>query len=256
MRTTIKAVMIVGALLTVTRVIRADPFLNPPEQTHPRWQTPYPYQRNIMVGFDTDPHFWPDHITSPTPDDRKALTPSVVVHQGVDDAQLYASDWMSGNVDPPNGGFTAWLDNDTETDTNRQGILVLNGQAGTTFTLTWHIDNWDRPWAEKHFFAEAEFYTTANIGMDQVISSSGQVEPLVGNYEDLGGGWSRWHSWTTLAPNPVWEEMVNTITFEQPGLLLLDFMHVATECVPEPPAITMLGASACILLVVRGRTRS
>ncbi len=225
----------------------ADPFINPPELNHPDWVTPFPYQRNIMVGFDTDPHYWPDHVTSPTPDARKALTPMVVHHEGTDDAQLYPSDWLSGDVQGT-GGYTGWMATDTLTGTDRQGILSLDApNANTTFTLTWHIDNWDRPWEEKHFFVEAEYYTTGNLGMDELISSTGQIEVLDSHYQLLPDGWVRWYSWATLTPNPVWEEMVNTITFETPGTMLMDYMHIATECVPEPSTLLLLGMGSFLL---------
>ncbi|KPK50836.1 MAG: hypothetical protein AMK72_01215 [Planctomycetes bacterium SM23_25] len=241
------------AILAVGAVATAEPFCNSPELCHPDWVTPFPYQRNIMVGFDTDPHFWPDHISSPTPDARKALTPSVVHHEGTDDARLYPSDWLSGDVEPPGGGITWWLDADTVTGTDRQGILVLEGEAGSTFTLVWHIDNWDRPFEEKHFFVEAEYYATGNLGQDNLISSSGQIEVLAPHYETLPDGWVRWSSWATLVPNPVWEEMVNEVIFEVPGMLLLDHMHIATECVPEPATLGLLGLGG--LMLIRRRRR-
>lgn len=255
MKRRILAGVVVVALLSVAGIVEADPFVNTPELNHPNWATPFPYQRNIMVGFDTDPHLWPDHISSPVPNTRKALTPSVVRHQGIDDQTLYPSDWLAADVQPSNAGFTEWLETDTETGSNRQGILVLNGQSDSTFSLVWHIDNWDQPRQEKHFFVEAEFYTTGREGIDELLSSTGQLEMLSQNLEMLPDGWVRWHSWATLTPNPEWEEMVNTITFEQPGMLLLDFMHIATECVPEPSTIALLGISVLGLIAFTGRNR-
>lgn len=258
MKTNIRAVAVLGAvvaLLAAGGVAKAETFFNLPESNHPDWVTPFPYQRNIMVGFDTDPHSWPDHITSPTLGERKALTPSVVHHEGIDDDRLYASDWLGGDVQPPTGGSTLWLATDTETGTNRQGIFVMDGNAGSTFTLVWHIDNWDLPREEKHFFVEAEYYTTSNVGLDELISSSGQIEVLAPHYETLPSGWVRWYSWATLTPNPEWEEMVNTVTFEDPGKLLLDYMHIATECVPEPSTCVLLGTGALVLLGFAWRRR-
>lgn len=257
MKRTILLIAIAAAVTWLGTTAQADPFVNPPELNHPDWVTPFPYQRNIMVGFDTDPHFWPDHITSPTPDARKALTPLVVHHEGTDDAQLYPSDWLGGEVQPPTGGYTSWLDTDTVTGTDRQGILVMNAdEPDTTFTLVWHIDNWDRPWEEKHFFVEAEYYGTGNLGKDELISSSGQIEVLTPHYEALPDGWARWSSWATLVPNPEWEEMVNTVTFEESGMLLLDYMHIATECVvPEPSTFALLGVGALALLAFAWRRR-
>ena len=227
---------------------QADPFVNPPELNHPDWVTPFPYQRNILVGYDTDPHQWPDHVTSPAPDERKALTPDVVHHEGMDDPVLYPSDWLAEDVQPPSAGFTDWLADDTITGTPRQGILVMDGQADSQFTLIWHIDNWDWPREEKHFYAEAEYYTTGNLGIDQLLSSTGQIEVLTADYENLADGWIRWRGWATLVPNPEWEEMINVVTFEDPGIVLMDYMHIATECVPEPTtlALLVLGLTMCL----------
>ena len=51
----------------------------------------------------------------------------------------------------------------------------------------------------------------------------------------------RWWSWATLVPNPQYEEMVNTITINDAGgKLLIDYMHIATECVPEPATLGLL----------------
>ncbi len=111
------AVWVVGFCTSVA----AAAFINPPELNHPDRGTPFPYQRNILVGFESDPHAWPDPITSPTPDERKAPTPSVVHHEGTDDAVLYSSDWFGGDVQPPNAGSTSWLNTDTWTGTQTQG---------------------------------------------------------------------------------------------------------------------------------------
>jgi hypothetical protein len=256
MNINVKALAVLTAMVLLSAaggVVEAAPFINPPELNHPDWVTPFPYQRNILVGFDTDPHFWPDHITSPIPDARKVLSPDVVHHEGTDDAQLYHSDWLGGEVVPPMGGYTDWLYMDTVTGTARQGMLMMEALSpNTTFTLVWHIDNWDRPREEKHFFVEAEYYGTGNVGFDELISSTGQVELLPPQYETLENGWVRWRSWATLVPNPLWEEMVNTVTFENPGLLLIDYMHIGTECVPEPATLGLL-AVGCILVVRRKR---
>ncbi len=235
------AITAMAVVVCLSQVSVAAPFVNPPESNCPQWVTAFPYQRNILVGFDTDPHQWPDHVTSPTPGERKALTPDLVHHEGTDDPVLYPSDWIAGNVDPSTNGYTEWMPIDTETGSNRKGILALHGSAGTTITLVWHIDNWDRPYKEKHFYAEVEFYTTGNDGIDELISSTGQIETLDAHYEVLADGWVRWWSWATLVPNPEWEQMVNTITFQEDGFLLMDYMHIATECVPEPASITLLG---------------
>ena len=255
-----KRLMLVAVILTAVAVANAAPFHNPPELNHPDWGTPFPYQRNILVGFDTDPHTWSDHITSPTPGQRVALTPSVIHHEGTDDLQLYPSDWLGGDVTPVGSGFTGWLDIDTVTGSNRQGLLRLEATQATkeqpvVFTLVWHIDNWDRPWEEKHFFAEAEFWSNVSgtQNTDELFSANDSFL-LDDNaiYEELefleGQHWGRWHSWGTLIPNPEYEEMINTVVFTEPGIMLIDYMHIATECVPEPGSMALIGVGLLALM--------
>lgn len=227
---------------------QADPLFNRPELNHPGWVTDFPYQRNIMVGFNTDPHSWPDHESSPGLGDRKALTADVIHHEGVDDEQLYRSDWLGGET--TGNGYSGWVDTDP-THPGRQGMLKLavdKDMGGTTLSLIWHIDNWDRPREEKHFFAEAEYYTTGNEGEDRLLSSVSSTLPvtLTPHTETLADGWIRWWAEGTLVPNPEWEEMVNVVEFDassSDSYLLIDYMHIATECVPEPatPVLLALG---------------
>jgi len=245
-----------AAIVLCSGVARGDHFHNPPELDVPGWVTPFPYQRNIMIGFDTDPHTWPDHITSPVPGAHKALTPLVVHHEGTDDHQLYPSDWLGGEVEPAQAGYTEWLATDTETGTNREGILAFYAEQPGTFTLTWHIDNWDRPREFKNYYVEIEYFSTGNSGLDQLVSSTGQIEPLPPHNQGLANGWVRWRSWATLEPNPVYEEMVNIVTFDAtqiPGMLLIDYVHIGTECVPEPGSAVFMVCG--VLAVLRRRAR-
>ena len=239
-------------VLFAAGVAEAEPFINPPELNHPDWMTPFPYQRNINARFDTDPHSWPDHVSSPLPGERKAMTPLTVHHEGTDDHLLYPSDWLGGDVQPVGAGITSWLDVDTVTGSNRQGLLKLEAtqasvQQPAIFTLIWHIDNWDRPWEEKHFFAEAEFWSnvTGAQNTDEIVSEHDSYlldDNAVHEQLELAAGfrWGRWHSWGTLVPNPAYEEMINTIVFTEPGIMLIDYMHIGTECVPEPATLSLL----------------
>ena len=256
-------IAIAAAVTWLGTTAEADPFVNPPELNHSDWATVFPYQRNIKIGFETDPHFWPDHTTSPQPGDRKALTPLVVDHEGTDDGQLYESDWLGGHA--TGNGYTGWVDTDPAYP-DRQGMLKLAVNAGrgeTVISLVWHIDNWDQPREEKHFFAEAEYYTTGNTGQDLLFSSesSGVPVTLTPHTETLDDGWTRWWAEATLVPNPEWEEMVNVVEFAasatDDSYMLIDYMHIATECVPEPSAIVLLGMGVLGLLAwARRRCRS
>lgn len=249
-----KAGITVAALATLMAVVlaaaptQAASFNVPPETQHPDWVTSFPYQRNILVDFTTNPSTWPDDPTSPIPGARKDLLPNVSAHhEGWDDPVLYPTDWFAWE------GPLVWSDTDP-TGQGRQGIVGLESSAPDDLDLIWHIDNWDRPWMEKHFFVEAEFYTTDNDGLDQLISSTGQIEILNPNYVVLADGWVRWWSWATLIPNPLYEEMINTISLnpqQVPGAVYVDYFHIATECVPAPS----IGAGGLALLSGLGLMR-
>jgi len=262
-RSAITCLTLLLAGFSVVSAVQAEAFVNPPEENHPQWVTPFPYQRNIWIEFDTDPHEWPDHISSPTPDDSKRMSPLEVHHEGTDDAKLYPSDWLGGDVQPNDAGFTEWLENDTVTDSGRTGILKLEATAGTEedpteFELVWHIDNWDRPFEEKHFFAEAVYWSNVDgaLNTDSIFSvDDSYLLDTNAVYEELSDGWTRWYSWGTLVPNPEYEEMVNTIIFTEPGILLMDSMHIATECVPEPGTLTLLTFALITLGLVAWRRR-
>ena len=49
--------------------------------------------------------------------------------------------------------------------------------------------------------------------------------------------------------------MANTVIFENPGMLLLDYMHIATEWVPEPCTFALLGAGTLGTLAFAKRRR-
>jgi hypothetical protein len=257
MKNTVLMILVAATVGCAAVAARAAAFFNPPEVNHPNWVTDSPYQRNIFVGFDTDPETWADHPTSPTLGKRKALK-SEADYAGTDDALLWDSDWLSGGV--TDNGYIDWISVDPVS--GRQGLLKLAVDAddvGSTLNLVWHIDNWDRS-GEKHFFVEAEYYTTGNKGLDlllppNILDGSILLEPHV---QDLGDGWHRWWAQGTLKPNPIWEEMHNTIQFEASSTdsyMLIDYMHIATECVvPEPATFVMWLTGLAMLGVCRRRT--
>ena len=257
MKTTLIRFGIGAVLLGAASSTHALLFNDPPEDNHPDWETVFPYQRNIFIGFDTDPHDWPRGDGEPA--GSVDLTQDTVHHEGWDDPELYPSDWLDGSV--TGNGYTDWVDTDPS-HTNRQGLLKLAvdaGEGGSTITLVWHIDNWNRLSDSKHFFVEAEYYTTGNTGVDELFSSVASSLPvtLTPHTTSLSGGWTRWWAEGTLLPNPEWEEMRNTVTFEgsatQDSYLLLDYMHIATECVPEPGSLWLLALGGAAVLMRRRR---
>lgn len=252
-----KLLLIPIVLLFAVAAARAAPFVHPPELPSPTvgpiWQGAFPYQRNILVDFTTDPATWPDDPTSVVIGGRKDLIDGVSSHlQGTDDPVLYPSDWFEWE------GPLVWHDQDPTGSSMRQGIVGINDPTGTeSLLLTWHIDNWDRPSQEKHFYVEAEYYSTGNGGQDLLTSSLGDVVVLQQHNEVLSDGWILWRSWAVLRPNPEWEEMTNSVDFLQQGpgdnQLYVDYFHIATECTIPIPAALALAPAAGLVLCRRGR---
>ncbi|MHC4595893.1 MAG: hypothetical protein ACYS19_13260, partial [Planctomycetota bacterium] len=132
------------------------------------WETSFPYQRNIYWDFESaTPHY-----------------------EGYDDDQLKSSDWWDvyGDVtwDPSSGKIGIPFG-----ATNRYGYAVF------------HIDNWDRPWDEKHIWFDLE------------ITGSGTYLPGVWGPAGLEGASSSADAGASLdgwavfpfEPNPPWEEI-------------------------------------------------
>ena len=76
--------------------------------------------------------------------------------------------------------------------------------------------------------------------------------------EALEEGWFRFNVWVPLEPNPTWEDIswyYWTNEFE-PGSVLLDHVHVATECTPEPASAFLLLLGAPVAYGVRRRRQT
>ena len=109
------------------------------------------------------------------------------------------------------------------------------------------VDVWFAPYDGQFFIVLVEVGRVRGA----VVGAATAADPPV----TLPDGWVRWTSWATLVPNPEWEEMTNVVTFEDPGMMLIDHMHIATECVPEPSTFALLGTGALGLLVFAWRWR-
>jgi len=136
-----------AACITVVLVALCGPvamgamFINPPETyAGPgEWLTPFPYQRNMMIDFATDPHGWPTDPVNPLAYDLTPLPPTSNYDlEGTLDPSLYDSDWLHIM-----GDFT-WLPVDTFLGSGRTGLLLFDNSGGSdpmNVMLQWHIDN-------------------------------------------------------------------------------------------------------------------
>jgi len=238
---TLKRTMLVtiASLALWASTSHASPFVNPPEENDMipdgGWVGDFPYQRNARIDFTTDPNTWPDDANDPT---KTELHPDVNYDlEGDDDTALYPSDWCYSE------GDVLWYD-EVPVGTGRQGMIGFLGLTSGEGTLTWHLDNWPDPNKVKHVYLEMEFYTdgTGHWGYDVTAAEPATVGTKQESYQDLGGGWYRADIYIPIEPNPLWEELSLSFEVTQagPASFLLDYVHVATECVPEPAAALVL----------------
>lgn len=241
------AVVLLGAALA-----SAEPFVSPPE-SDPMvppggWTTVFPYPRNVLIDFATDPAAWPPDPTGP-PGSLDMIPDVNYVLEGDDDPRLYPSDWGQGF------GDYDWIDTDPRFP-GRQGLAGIDNRQGWTVSATLHLDNEPEPRPVKHLWIEMEYYFDAGgwqTSMDPAYTD------IRFKSEVLPDGWRRRTWWFEIEPNPPWEELTIGIETSElgPGTVLFDYVHIATECVPEPGSLALLGAGVLGLLCCfrRGRRR-
>jgi PEP-CTERM motif len=218
-------------LLSLASQTKADSFVNPPEDFFPGWATPFPYQRNISWDFSQNP------VGGPSSNGAPGAT-----YEGTLDPLLKSSDFVAfaGAVQyypGPNNTVLGQYGNAIGIINNTNGIL-----AGSA---TFHIDNVIDMEPVKHLWLELTGvatagdaatitvippagYTTSNVlYMDQQISVN---PPLY--LQDYG---------YTIQPNPPGEDIVFNFSVAPGGVDLFTSLHVATESVPEPGSVILLG---------------
>jgi len=243
--------VITAALLTGAAIAGAMPFNNPPEDNMDpgQWQTPFPYQRNVYIGFCTSPHTWPiDPVAG------YDLVPGTnCEHEGTDDGQLYPSDWISFDANNTVGGDCItvmsqepqWFDEDPSGTggSGRTGLIGFFLQESYHLDMTVHLDNWEAERPYKHVWFEMEYFAggpiTIQLGVTSAFGQAATIQPVT---EDLGAGWYRTNFYAEFEPNPMWEE-IQVSVWGDPAMsssVLIDYVHIATECVPEPATLSLL----------------
>jgi hypothetical protein len=265
-RTMLIAIACVGLWISAAS---ASPFVNPPEQ-NPMipaggWIGVFPYQRNAKIDFTTDPATWPEDQNVPG---KTELHPDINYDlEGTDDPVLYPSDWCDS------AGDVLWYDQDP-TGAGRQGLIGFFGEPIAGGTLIWHLDNWPDPNRYKFVYLEAELYVDGlgiwNAGVEAAPPAVVGYDSMEVDVQDLGSGWYRVNIWIPIEPNPLWEELYLMIGTEPNGIetggqevvsdgvlasssVLIDYVHVATECVPEPATLSLLALGGVMLITRRKR---
>ena len=206
-------------------------FISAPE-TNPNitWETQYPdYQRNIFLDFSVNPV---GASGSGIPG---------AIYAGDDDAMLWGSDYVELS------GAAVWNE-------DLDAVGIFDATADATGSITLYINNWDRDLPVKHIYEEFSWYTSALDGTTIQLPShevadgytlgepwfevSG-IPPLVGHHT---GSY-----YIPVEPNPTWEKITINFIAKEGQSSYLKSMHVATECVPEPATLCLLGLGGLLL---------
>lgn len=205
------------------------------------WITPAPYQRNIIYTFDN------------------GLDIFKAQYWGTDDPALWESDCV---VVSPN---VQWYASDPFAGSGRQGLLgFLNtGNESEDVWIRFRIDNHKSPNPWKHIWKEVIFGTPAGLASWDVLE---WVELPDDNYsiytgmillpvDNLPNGFYRENAAWKVTPNPPWEEVVISVSVLPGEWVLLDQIHFATECIPEPGTVALLGTGVFVLVGLIRRRR-
>ena len=246
--------LLVATLVVVISASAASAFSfgQPPESTWSDWVLPYPYQRNILWDFETDPFGGPTSAGAPG-----------AGYAGWDDSSLWGSDYVSG-YDPDRVGTAPGFQSadyfeslDFGDDGTLSGGIGTDNRNGSAYACGWatfHIDNW-ADGAVKHLWCEMEYYESGSAGIVVNLGAAPGTNWQMPVFEnaDLGNGWHRWTFGMTYLPNPEWEEFTISFGTQPGGIVVLDDFHIATECVPEPATLSLLGLGLSGLVVAHRR---
>ena len=228
-----------AALLCVLSTnVQAGPFAYPPEVYWSGWVTSSPYQRNINMDFGVTP------VGSPGSGIPGA------VYAGSLDSSLKASDYAEFD------GDMAWYASVPGiTQTGLIGIDNRNGTSTLSGYLVFHLGNTSNAAKVEHVWEEFDWLTNQGDFGWGVFDTSGIFDLTRTFEDDLAGGVSRLDSGWARSPNPTSESVVFELHINPGNYFLFDNLHVATECVPEPGTVALLGVGLISLLAYAWRRR-
>lgn len=260
-----KRALCLGVLFVVLSVpaVLASPFQLPPETyAQPgEWIIPFPYQRNAMIDFGTNPSTWPSDPNNPSAYDLQPGIGGNYDLQGLYDyrpvgqQELHDSDWI---YITPN---YEWYAVDPILGSGRQGVLVWNNLYGNTpmdVVLRWHLDNmdWDNCvkdiWSEL-IWAQTGSGTVLNIGAEYPQGYTLSSLRLAAGPQPLPNNWLIAAGYAQIKPNPPWEEAILSVRVAPGEAFMIDSWHTATECIPEPGTCALMGVGLVALVAWRRR---
>ncbi len=249
-----------AVVLVSISLVLASPFDWAPEDEAASygldWRTQFPYQRNIDWDFAVDPSGGPDPNGTPG-----------AHYEGYDDDVLKVSDFVLLE-----GGVQWYSEVDVSAPPYNlgiySGVIGIDNRTGTSDlpgSMTFHLDNHTgndikNLWIEWDFIAsstssaDVDIDTSVNPEPPAVVIDDASIDPprLVSASPPL----YRQNAWSHIEPNPAWEEIQVDLVVAPGHFVLLDRIHVATECisaVPEPSTLALLGLVSIAFLARRGR---
>jgi len=236
MKNETKIVVLISLFAIMTTTAQADEFIKPPETYAPVWYTPFPYQRNIDMGFAVNPVAAPSDTGIPG-----------AVYEGTLDPSLLSSDYVTFT------GAVTWYT--SVSGFTQTGLIGIDNRAGnsTLFgTATFHIDNIDDNLPLKDVWIESLTLSTgiALLVYPEVFDPNGNeaTYPINNPGQISYNGYQLGDYEAQITPNPSYETIVMTYAVPAGDYALIDDLHIATECVPEPATVSLLALGALALL--------
>ena len=236
----------------------AEPFENPPEASGLDWSTSFPYQRNALIDFGSDPVAW--GADAKNPNALELYPGNGVVNgnnnlhvinydlEGTYDLTLYESDWF--DIEVRSGAGPTWYANDPF-GSGRAGVYgVYQPSEPTSWRMTWHLDNLPDARDYKRVWQEYDVWFGGGIATAtfSVVLPNTRMQ-FAG--EILLNQWDTWNLWSEASPNAIAEDLRIDLEMGQGSSFLLDDWHVATECTPEPVSALLLLAGAPVAFATR-----
>ncbi|HUV38873.1 MAG TPA: PEP-CTERM sorting domain-containing protein, partial [Planctomycetota bacterium] len=143
----------------------------------------------------------------------------------------------------------------------RFGLVGIDNRDGNETIISginFYVENLKIDNPCKHMWREMIIMADPNVGVVEQLSLPDNYTaldpvrvialPLDDNFVIIDDA-------VKIFPHPPWEELITIVTVPAGSYILLDELHLATECIPEPATVTLGVLGAGTLLALRRRRR-